>query len=169
MQIYKRNIEKKLFSLRLILIFLVIFGALLFANKNYNVLYLIGVFFVFLNLIVVKDFRVSLNSFEIVKYFFFGLIPISWSFEKTDNITIKSDGSIFGSDAKVPDTDQGNTLAGILFGCLYPIFVRPKIGVIEFSIHKIESNGKVSGKVLTFLNANEFRMAEAIAVKKHGI
>ena len=169
MQIYKRNIQKKLFSLRLILIFLVIFGALLFANKNYNVLYLIGVFFVFLNLIVVKDFRVSLNSFEIVKYFFFGLIPISWSFEKTDVITIKSDGSIFGSDAEVPDTDQGHTLAGILFGCLYPIFVRPKIGVIEFSIHKIESNGKVSGKVLIFLNANEFRMAEAIAVKKHGI
>ena len=74
MIIYKRYIEKRLFSLRLT--FFILGATCFFAFKSHydNLGYFIAVALITFSIIVVKDFIVSLDSFLISKYYFFGLI-----------------------------------------------------------------------------------------------
>ncbi len=80
MIIYKRAIEKRLLSLRVSFIVLSAICALSFIYDYDKVGYLASVLLFTLIFIVVKDFTVSSDSFQISKFYFFGLIKRSWRF-----------------------------------------------------------------------------------------
>ncbi len=77
--------------------------------------YFIALIFVALSIIVVDDFVVFTDSFQITKYYFFGLIGRSWRFTAEDNIKVSPFGSDFGQDGDIVDMDD--TVVGI--GYLY--------------------------------------------------
>jgi len=169
MIIYKRPIEKKLMSLRLLLAISLLTIAGIFQNNFFNLFYFLITLFLFLNLIVVKDFVVSPDSMKVINYYLFGLVPVKWTFSKSHDIIMKSDGSTYGSDLDIPDTDNSSTGLGILFGCLFPIIVKPKVGMINYTFQRMKPNGKMTIKVHVFLTKEEFHLAEAFVRKKHGI
>lgn len=143
--------------------------AVIHQNELYNLFYFLTTAFIFLSLIVVKGFVVSKDKLKIIKYYLFGLIPIKWQFHKSDEVIIKSDNSQYGSDVDIPETDNGNTGLGILFGCLFPIIARPKIGLINHSLQKVKRNGRMTMKVHIFLTVEEFQLAERFGHQKHDI
>ena len=102
MQIYELNIDKKLISLRLFLFLSVTLSTFLFINKDFNLFYIIATILLFCSLIVVVDFKFDLSSFTIVKYYFFGLIPVTWNFQKTEEIFITSMGTTFDDLPDLP-------------------------------------------------------------------
>ena len=165
MIIYKRNIERKLNSLRLLFVIFLTSGFLLFAKEHSNFGWLIAILFIFFSLIVVTDLRAEINSLTIVKHFFFGFIPIKWRFDKGDKLIIRSDGTNFDDEAPIPDAGDHAGL-GALFGCIMPVFVKTRIGSIEFAIQKIKKNGKTTHKLFIFLNAAEYKMLQDVQLDK---
>ena len=169
MQIYKRNIDKKLISLRLFLFLSVTLSTFLFINKDFNLFYIIATILLFCSLIVVVDFKFDLSSFTIVKYYFFGLIPVTWNFQKTEEIFITSMGTTFDDLPDLPNHDHSQSGLYILYGCIYPLLGRPKIEKVRFWISKTKKNGKKSSSISIFLTFSEYGMIEEIAGVKHGI
>ena len=170
MIIYSRSVNKKLLSLRLILIGFVALLTLIFLRYGPdNLFYFISTAFTFCSLIVVKDFKVDNTKVEIIKYFLYGTVPIRWTFYKGHEIIIKSDGSVYGKDLDIPDTDYSNTGLGTLFGCLFSIIATPKIGAIVHSLQKMKKNGRLTMKVYILLTKQEFQILERFYDQKHGI
>ena len=170
MIIYSRSVNKKLLSLRLILVGFVALLPLIFLRYGPdNLFYFISTAFTFGSLIVVKDFRVDNTTVEIVKYFLYGTVPIRWTFDKGHEIIIKSDGSVYGKDLDIADTDYSNTGLGTLFGCLFSIIANPKIGSIIHSLQKMKKDGKLTIKVYIRLTKQEFQILERFYDQKHGI
>jgi hypothetical protein len=161
MIIYKRNIERKLNSLRLLFVIFLTSGFLLFAKEHSNFAWLIVILFLFFCLIVVTDVRAEINSVTIIKHFFFGFIRVKWNFNKGDELIIRSDGTAFEDEAPIPVAGDESGL-GALFGCLVPMFVKTRIGTIQFVIQKIKRSGKASNRVFVFLDENEHNMLQQL-------
>jgi hypothetical protein len=70
------------------------------------------------SIIVVKDFEVYPESFQISKYYLFGLIKRKWQFNRGDKIEITSFDSEFGAEGDPVDTD----ITGTGLGCIVSIF-----------------------------------------------
>lgn len=163
MNIYKRPIEAKLTSLRVLLFLYLLKGILVFLEKWENAGYVLAIAFLFSNLIVVKDFRYSIGSFTVVKYYFFGLIPIRWKFVKGEQIEIKSDGGGFSGEPDLPLSYEDPYGLGALYGCLYPAIAKPKIGAINFTIRKKDDSGKTLEQVSLFITQEEYRLVQLVA------
>jgi len=150
--IYKRNIEKRVFSLRLVFLILGT-GCFLAFNYHYDSLgYFVSVILITLSIIVVKDVAISVDSFLVSKYYFFGLIKWTWNFNKGNNIKLSSFGSDFGQDGESSFHDDTATGLGCLFMIL-EVFSPPKIVMKEFKIEKIDSPSK---RVYILLDKYEF-------------
>ena len=169
MEIYKRNVEGKISKLRLLLIASVAIAILLIVNDNIKLLYFVAFLLLIFSLIVVDNFRRTYTSLIIDKYFLFGLIRITWTYDKSERVVIKSEGYRFGDDAEVPVFDSGESIFGLLFSMIYSVFGKPKIGRIRFSVQKLKPSGLITKPVYIFLDREEYRMAKEIAVSKHGI
>ena len=130
-----------------------------FATGFYNLGYFTAVVLIPLGSIVVTDFIVSADSFQIVKYYFFGAIKRRWQFNKGDRIKLSGFGSGFGHDGDNPIDDQ----TGTGLGCLYMIllvFWPDKIKRKEFKIEQTDSCGQPLNKVHIILNSTEFNHLE---------
>ena len=155
MIIYKRNIDKRLLSLRLTFF---VFGAICFFAFKYhydNLGYFIAVALITLSIIVVKDFIVSFDSFSISKYYFFGLIKWRWRFNKEDKIKASSFGSDFGQDGEIPDYDYEASELGCLFS-IFSTFVPPKITMKKFKVGKFDEFNRPLKSVHILLDKPEF-------------
>jgi hypothetical protein len=155
MIIYKRYIDKRLWSLRLT--FFILGTICFFAFKYYhdNLGYFIAVVLITLSIIVVKDFIVCSHSFSISKYYFFGLIRKTWRFNKGDNVKVSSFGSDFGQDGEI--TVHDDTVSGL--GCLFSIFsifLPSKITMKEFKLEKFDEFNSHTKNVYILLNRPEF-------------
>lgn len=159
MIIYNRNIDKRLFSLRLTFLILAAVCFLAFNFNHDNLGYFVAVVIIMLSIIVVKDIVISVDSFFVSKYYFFGLLKRTWNFNKGDNIKLSSFGSDFGQGGELFFPDD----TGIGIGCLFMIFeafLPSKIVMKEFKIEKINSPSK---KVHILLDKYEFDNLQKLA------
>jgi hypothetical protein len=114
--------------------------------------YFVTVAFIMLSVIVVKDIAISVNSFLVSKYYFFGLIKWTWNFNKGNNIKLSSFGSDFGQDGESSFHDDTATGLGCLF-VIFEVFSHPKIVMKEFKIEKTDSPSR---RVYILLDKYEF-------------
>ena len=159
MMIYKRHINKKLFSLRLTFFILVSICFFAFESHHDNLGYFIAVTIIMLSIIVVKDFNVSLNSFSVIKYYFFGLIKIKWQFYKGEIVKVSSFGSGFGQDGEIVVHDETSSELGCLF-MIFSIFLPPKITKKEVKIEKFDEFNSLTKSVHILLDRPEFTYLE---------
>jgi hypothetical protein len=141
MIIYKRNIEKRLLSLRLALLILGGVSLLAFKYHHDNLGYFVTVVIITLSIIVVKDVAISVDSFSVSKYYFFGLVKWTWNFNKDNNIKLSSFGSDFGQDGESSFHDDTGTGIGCLF-MIFEVFLPPKIVMKQFKIEKLDNPTK---------------------------
>ena len=88
MVVYKRNIESKLLALRMVFALIVLTGFYSIIKHHAIVSYFVVSVFIFVSIIVVKELDVSFDSFNVTKYYFFGLIKRKWPFDNSENISI---------------------------------------------------------------------------------
>ena len=169
MHVYKRNVDKKLTSLRACFVILILLGTFSVLNKNQNLAYLIGTFTLFGGLITISSFQVYLTSFVIVKYYFFGLIAFRSNFANTDKIDISPKKFSFQGTPNIPSTEDGSTGLSALYGCLYPSLGNPKIGKIKFELSKINIEGQKQDTVSIFLDIQEYQILQIFVEAQHGI
>jgi hypothetical protein len=155
MMIYKRYVDKKLLSLRLSFFILVPTCFLAFKYLYNNLGYFIAVTLITISIIVVKEFIVFSDSFQISKYYFFGLIKRNWQFNKAENIRISSFGSDFGEDGDIPDNDPTASGIGCLFS-IFSVFMPPKIVKKEFKIEALNKSNNLIKRTNIFLDKCEF-------------
>lgn len=163
---YKRHIDKKLLSLRLIFFILTTICFFAFKYQNENLGYFIAVVFLALSIIVVKGLVVFSDSFLVSKYYFFGLVKRTWQFTKGENINISSFGSDFGENQDISIHDD--SASGI--GCLLSIFlflVPPKITIKRFSIEKFDETHKLLKSVSLLLDRSEFKYLQIFIYQPH--
>jgi hypothetical protein len=156
MIIYERNINKKLFSLRIVFFLLVTSSLLAFQYNHTNLGYFLSVVTITLSIIVIKDFIVFEDSFQICKYYFFGLIKRKWEFNKSSNINVTSYDSEFWQNDDMPNIDDSS---GTGLGCLFSIFFifKPsKIVNRQFNFELLDETFKHLKSVHVALNNNEF-------------
>jgi len=152
MNLYQRDISKKLISLRAISITLVFFCVLSFLNHSTNLGYFLSVVVLFSLFIVVKDFRVNTNTLQVKKYYLFGFLPITWAFGKI-NIGYEFYDSGFGKEEDPFFGDEEFWL-----GCLAFILTlgrANKITHISFKIYNKE-NRSVFKSVHILLSKEEY-------------
>ena len=155
MIIYKRDIGRKLLSLRILLFILGTVCFLAFHYQYNNLGYFIAVVLILLSIIVVKNFIVFQDSFQISKYYFFGLIRFRWKFNLEEKFKILSLGADFGGEGDVLNTEPD--AAGCLLLVL-SVFFPSGSGVIKKEF-RIERSGKVNtpfSRVHIFLDRVEF-------------
>lgn len=152
---YKRYIYNRLLSLRLSFFTLGIICFLAFKYHHDDLGYFITVVLLTLSIIVVKDLIVCTDSFQISKYYFFGLIKRTWQFNKGENIKVSSFGSDFGQDGDIPYIDDSASGLGCLFS-IFSIFVPPKIIKKEFNVEKFGETNNLLNRVNILLDRPEF-------------
>ena len=141
--------------------FILCAGCFLLFKYHYNNLgYFIAVVFITASIIVIKNLAVLSDSFEISKYYFFGLVKRAWQFNKDENIKVSSFGSDFGQDGDIPDIDGGASGIGCLF-MIFSIFVPPKITKKEFKIEKFDDTNNLLKRVRIILDRSEFNYLQA--------
>lgn len=169
MNIYKRPIKAKLASLWILFLVYLLLGTVVFLEKWGNAGYVLAIAFLFSNLIVVKDFRYSIGSFTVVKHYLFGLLPVTWKFEKDEKIELRSDGSSFAGEPDLPLSYEDPFGLGALYGCLYPAIASPKTGAVKFTILKTDDAGKPVEQVSLFLTEEEYNLARLVATSNRGM
>ncbi len=162
MLIYKRNIQKKLISLRGSFVILGTTCFYAFINNVSNLIYFSSLIIITLSILVIKDFVIFQSSLQITKFYFFGLIKKEWHFGKNENIQLKSDSSSFGDEGDISnfDSEEAATV-GCLFS-IYGIFFPPQISSKEFTIEVLSYSKKVIKRVHIFLNKKEFNFLQAL-------
>lgn len=153
---YKRNITAKLLSLRLSFFVLVIACFLLFKFQYESAGYFLVAILLALSIIVVKGLEVYNDSFQIIKYYFFGLISWKWRFNKKDIVRVTPvDPDPAGGD----DIDAGAVVpeAGCLF-LFISIFGPPKNNNEVFNVGKFDEIGKAIRIVKVRLNEQELNL-----------
>jgi len=160
MIVYTRKILPKLLSLRLSFLILFIFCIFAFKNSFLNLGYFLSVVLVSLSIIVVQNVIVSSNNFQIVKYYFFGLIKFKWRFVKTDNLKLKSYGSDFGAQGEYQDTDTTGTGLGCLFS-IFAGFMESEIIRKEIRLEKFSNISKVANRVDIKVDRFEYKLLQA--------
>lgn len=149
---YKRNIESKLFSLRLLFLILATSCFLAFKYHQDNVGYFVSVILIMVSMIVVKDIVIYVDSFLVSKYYFFGLIKSTWNFKKEMTIKLSSFGSDYGENGESPMYDDPATELGCLF-MIIAIFSPPAITMKAITIETIDTPVQ---RVVLALNKYEF-------------
>ena len=166
MIVYRRNIFRKLLSLRFSSL---IIGAICFFFFYYhfdNLGYFTVVVLCTLAIIIIDDFIVSENSFSISKYYFFGFIKWTHLFNKGDKITASSYGSDFGEDGEIPDYDASSGV-GCLVSIFY-VFVPPKISMKDFKIRKFDDYNTSIKRIQILLNKSEYEHLKKFISKDLG-
>jgi|GEM_PF-6493427 len=156
---YQRNISNKLLALRCISIVLGFFCYHSFATNKVNVGYVLAIVLILLCLIIVEDFIVLPGSFQVKKIYFFGFLPVTWTFAKTEQPFLIS----YSRDFHVEAEPSENTYPETGLGCLlfiYAIFGKKNsITHIKFTIKRnIKSN--VFNRVDIMLSAEEYLLIE---------
>lgn len=152
---YERNNHLRLLILRLSLIVLGTICSLAFMFNNQNLGYFIIVIILSLSFIVVNGFSVQDDSFQISRYYFFGIFKKRWQFHKVDHLKISSFGPGFGEDGNSSYLDDGETGLGCLFS-LFTLFVPPKIQRREFKIESFTDTNDRQSTVSIILNKEEY-------------
>ncbi|MCG2614727.1 hypothetical protein LZZ85_10565 [Terrimonas sp. NA20] len=155
MIIYQRDIRTRLLSLQFTFFILAAICFWAFKFQYDTVGWLVVVIFITLSIVVTRDFRVKTDSFSISKYYFFGLVKITWSFRRGEAINAFSFDPDFGQDGEAPSLEDPN----MELGCLYLVFVTlspPKIAKREFKIEKLNELGQRSQSVNMCLFKTEF-------------
>ena len=155
MLIYDRHIEKRLLGLRISFFILVTAFVLAFINHNEKPVYFISVVLFSLSFISIKKFIVSKDSFQISKFYFFGLIKRTWIFKKSDNIKVSTFGTDFGEEGDFPFVDSGDS-APLSIISFFFIVARPKITMNEFKVEKFDETNWLISSVRILLNKDEF-------------
>ena len=160
---YRRNIYNKLIALRSISIVTGFLCYLSFdANKN-NLGYFLAVVLALLSIIVIEDFVVFPDSFQVKKYYFFGFLPIRWNFIKDDKIFLVPDGYGFGKESDPEEFFDSDV------GCLFLIFSvfskQGKITHLKFTIKKQEGKSRFLNQVDIFLSREEHQLINNIISK----
>lgn len=83
---YARNVRGKLLALRLLFFLLFPLCIFLFYQSVSNGGYLLAAVLPSISFFDVTGLLINDNSIRVIKYFFFGLLPITWGFEK-DQLT----------------------------------------------------------------------------------
>ena len=112
------------------------------------------VVFLSLSVAVVRDFVVWQDSIRINKFYFFGLLKISFKYSKGQNIRISSYGSNFSEDADSPYFDDGGTGVGCLYA-LISVFFPAKTIMKEFKIELVNSH-RDDKSIRIYLTKKEF-------------
>jgi len=167
MIIYRRHINKRLLSLRLSFFFLAAICSLAFIYHYDNLGYFIIVALITISIIVVKDFVVFSNSFEVSKYYFFGFIKRRWKFNQDENIKVSAFGSDFGQDGEIPDFEDIESGLGCLFSIL-SIFMPPKITRKEFKVQAYNETNILLKRVHILLDKSEFNYLKTLLPHNSG-
>ncbi len=155
MIIYKRHIEKRLLLLRLSFFILGAICAYAFINQYEKLGYFISVVLFTVVFIVIKDVIVSADSFQVYKFYFFGLIKRRWVFNKNDNVKVSTYGTDFGEDGDVPFVESSDA-APISILSFFLIFAPPKITMNAFKVQKFSETYLVISSVRVLLDKHEF-------------
>ena len=151
--------------MRLSFFFLAAICSLAFIYHYDNLGYFIIVALITISIIVVKDFVVFSNSFEVSKYYFFGFIKRRWKFSKDENIKVSTFGSDFGQDGEIPDYQDIESGLGCLFS-IFLIFMPSKITRKEFKIQAYDETNILSKRADIFLDKSEFSYLKVFCVIK---
>lgn len=153
MNFYRRNISKKIISLRVVSIPLFFFCVFSFHNHHNNLGYFLGVAIFFLLFVVIKDFNVNNDSVQVKKYYLFGFLKIIWTF-KNPGITFKSNDLDFGKEGEINLADESATS----IGCLFSIFTIGRQSRITHRLFKIYdvNNKNIFKTVHIYLNDEEY-------------
>lgn len=152
MNFYKRDVFRRLFFLRsLLIIFLGLIAYLVVMESDDYV--------IILSLIVLiwacfPTISVSINadSFRIRKYYLFGYLTRTWSFSKGESIKVYSDEFELESDR---DADVGDS--GFLLGLLLIFTPRPKLKFLNSSIEYTNKQGR-NRKLQARLTTKEYEL-----------
>ena len=155
MIIYKRYIDKKLLSIRLTFFILGTICFFAFKSHNDNLGYFIAVALITISIIVVNNVTIFFDSFLISKYYFFGLIKMTWCFKKVDKLKISSFGSDFGQEGEITVHDDTASGLGCLFS-IFSIFLPSKITMKEIKIERFDEFDNLTKKVYILLDRPEF-------------
>jgi hypothetical protein len=161
---YRRNIEKRLFSLRLILF---LTGGICFyflATNQLTAGYSLVVLLLIFSFIPVRDVVISSDTLTARHYFFFGIVQREWVFKKGAVIRVSSYDPAFGEkdDFTYPDDLESG------LGCFYFLFTSIKAPVIryrEFTVRETDSSGNEIKKVKLWLNKEEYAYLQKIVDK----
>ncbi len=162
MLLYKRNYERKLISLRISFIALTSISVYFYTNKISGLVYLSALALVLLSFYVIKNFSEYEDSFEITKFYFFGLFTKKWRFDKMDNIRLKLPTQNFGDEFEAPSFDDASHTG---LGCLpftFFMFFPPRITHMKFLIQSFDDVGKTLKQVSIFLDRNEYNIMQNI-------
>lgn len=160
MVLYKRDIFKKLLCLRLSFLVLLIGCLFAFTHDASGFGYMSAFVAILMSVIVVDDLRVLSDSFEVIKYYFFGLIKTTKRFEKNRIITNKPIGPDFGEYKEILVDDASDS--GL--GCLLSLFffgLSPQIIKKEFYIEMLDARNSVVKSAYVLLDIQEFGLLKA--------
>lgn len=159
MYLYKRNIEKKLTSLKILLCIILSIGLIGIYFQYTNLLYFIGVCFISLSLITLTDLKVDKKEICISTIYFWGLIRINKYFEPRNLIFTPYGFSNFGENIDINTLFDSAEGEGLIFGCLLGAILSPKVVYRKFSFTKKSESINDSNEVMIDIN-------EYLAIKK---
>jgi hypothetical protein len=159
---YRRNIYSKLIALRGLSIVTGILCYLSFDAGYTSLGYFLSVVLVFLSIIVIKDIVVFPDSFRVKKVYFFGILPISWSFKKNEKVVLHSYTSGFEEEDDADGFSHLETPAGCLF-YFYSVFGKKnRVTHRKFTIGKEDGKTGLLGKTEMFLSKQEYQLIKDI-------
>lgn len=153
--IYQRNIDRKLFMLRLIFLVLLAGCILCFTGQQEGLGYLLVILLLTLNFIVITGLTVTAGSFGITKYYAFTLIKQTWRFNKGENLRLYSRDPDFGQGAEKITVAEEPEELGCLFA-VFSVFVPSTITKRQYEmVQRDEYNDSIK-KVRILLSCTEF-------------
>ncbi len=163
---YRRNIYGKLIFLRLLSLVTGILCYVSFDAGHTNFGYFLAVVLVFLSIIVIDDIILFPDSFQVKKFYFFGILPIRHSFNKNEKIVFHSYAS--GFEEEEDDGDgfvNMETAAGSLFYIFSLFGKKNKVTHRKYTIKKVDGNSGFTGRVEIFLSRQEYELIKEITGK----
>ena len=157
MLFYKRPIDNKLLTLKILLTALV--GSIVFSiwTGIINLTYFSSISFIFCSLITLKGFEVDLESILVEKYYFYGLIRRKTTFLKKNKIKISSFGLDFGQNVDIK-FDDAESPAGCLLSLVPFLISKNKISLKPFTIETFSQGGEVLLKADILLTEEEYNL-----------
>jgi hypothetical protein len=158
MVFYKRNINNKLFALRFISLVLAISCYWSFDKGKDNPGYVLAVALIVLSLITIEGLVVYAESFQVKKFYFFGLIPINWTFTKEEKAVLVAYGSGFGEEGDLLELGQSETGVGCLYFLLSAFMKQGNITHIKYTIKPAGSRSNLFKRVDVMLSHEEYQL-----------
>jgi len=159
MVIYTRKIGHKLLTLRLSFIILLAGCIFVFNNKISSLAYFLAVVLIGMSITVITNIIVLPHNFQVVKYYFFGLLTVKWQFERGDHIQVKLYGFDFGAEVKLQDIDIPDGELGCLFSIFAPA-MKSEIIRKEIRIEKLSLTETVINSVDIKVDKPEYKLLQ---------